>query len=542
MYSHRILALVALVPFSSLVGGAAAQTVVEDQRLTEPTLLDGDEFGAAVDTSQGRSAVGAPKHDGSGSQSGAVFLYTPSGPGWVLEDLIQSTDIASNDLFGTAVDLDGDRLVVGAPRRDVSFFDEGAAYEFVRQGDGSWSQTDRFSALDGSTGDQFGAAIAMDGDLAVVGAPGDDPSGVGSAGSAYLFERQASGDWLQIRKILSPAPGANRRFGRLVDIQGDRLVIGQDAPSSAQAGIERIFVYHINGDRLALEGIIGSPDPLAPGAQYFGSDLDLDGDRLIVGDPATTAGGRAFIYERGDGSWPLADTIVAVPEVSQTRVGDTVALHGDTAILGGPGTSSIEGRAVLYLESPSLGGWRLLANIEPDERTGLPPDQYASCVDLDDDTILIGAPRFSDLGAETGSAFALRRGMLLHGRTHLGISGGAQQDFLLLGGSDLAFKFHWIVGSASGTDPGVLLAPGLLVPLNVDSYGLSTVYSPGKPPLVGSVGLLDQDGVSVRSFVVPFGLAASLAGLTLHHAYLVYDPFTLVFEDVSNAVPLTLVP
>lgn len=542
MYSHRILALVALVPFTSLVQSAAAQTVVEDQRLTELTLLDGDEFGAAVDTSQGRLAVGAPKHDGSGAQSGAVFLYAPSGPEWALEDLIQSTDLASNDLFGSAVDLDGERLVVGAPRRNVAFFDEGAAYEFVRESDGSWTQSDRFSALDGSTGDQFGASIAMDGDLAIVGAPGDDPAGLGSAGSAYLFERQPSGDWLQIQKIVSPSPGANRRFGRLVEIDGDRLVVGQDAPSAAQAGIDRIFVYRINGDRLALEGILVAPDPLASGARGFGSDLDLDGDRLIVGDPDTTAGGCAHIYERGDGSWPLADTIVAVPEVSQTRVGNTVALHGDTAILGGPGTASIEGRAALYLESPSFGGWRFLANIEPDERTGLPPDEYAACVKLDADTIVIGAPRFSELGAETGSAFALRRGMLLHGHTHLGISGGAQQDFLLLGGTDLALKFHWIVGSASGTSPGVLITPGLLVPLNVDSYALSTVYSPGLPPLVGSIGLLDQDGVSVRSFVVPFGLAATLAGITLHHAYLVYDPFTLVFEDASNAVPLTLVP
>lgn len=521
---------------------ARAQTVVEDQRLTEPTLLGDDRYGAAVDTSQGRMVVGAPNHDANGLQSGAAFVHASNGDGtWTHEQTLLSSDLAPNDLFGSAVCLRGDRLVVGAPRRDVGIFDEGAAYEFVRQGDGTWLETDRFSALDGTPGDRFGEAVAFDGDYAVVGAPADDPGGLGSAGSAYVFERQPSGDWLQIEKLTSPAPGANRRFGRHVEIAGPFVVVGQEAVGSSEGGLDRLFVFLRQGDDFVLDDAIASPTPDQPGADRFGVDFDLDAPRLIVGDPDSSAGGRAHVYERVAGNWVLADTIEATPEVSEARVGASVALDGTLALLCGPGDGAFEGRGVLFLESVN-GGWRELADVEPDVRSGVVPDEFGACVEMDGDGIVVGAPEFTDQGLATGSAFAFRRGMLMHGHTQLGVGGGAQQDFLMLAGPENSVKFHWIVGSATGTSPGVVIAPTVVVPLVPDAYGLQTVFNPGQPPLVGSIGLLDADGVSARSFVVPVGLSPALAGLTLHHAFLVYDPFTLFIEASSNAVSLTLVP
>jgi|GEM_PF-1425965 len=541
MLLTRTLSLGLLV-LTAGAGPSWAQTVVEDQRLSEPTLLGDDRYGAAVDTSQGRMVVGAPNHDANGLQSGAVFVYASGGDGtWTPEQTLLSADLAPNDLFGSAVCVVGDRIVVGAPRRDVGVFDEGAAYEFVRQGDGSWLETDRFSALDGTPGDRFGASVAFDGDYAIVGAPADDPGGLGSSGSAYVFERQPSGDWLQIEKLTSPAPGANRRFGRHVEIAGPFVVVGQEAANAGEAGLDRLFVFLRQGDDYTLDAAIASPTPGQPGAQRFGVDFDLDAPRLIVGDPDSSAGGRAHVYERVAGTWTLVDTIDAAPEVSEARVGASVALDGTTALLGGPGDGVFEGRGVLFLESVN-GGWRELADVEPDERSGVVPDEYGLCVEMDADGLVIGAPAFSDQGLATGAAFAFRRGMLMHGHSRLGVGGGAQQDFLMLAGPENAVKFHWIVGSATGTSPGVVIAPTVVVPLVPDAYGASTVFNAGLPPIVGSIGLLDADGVSARSFVVPVGLSPALAGLTLHHAFLVYDPFTLFIEASSNAVSLTLVP
>lgn len=541
MFRSRTIPLCALA-LASIGGSAVAQTVVEDQRLTEPTLLGDDRYGAAVDTSLGRMVVGAPNHDANGLQSGAVFIYASGGDGtWTPEQTLLSSDLAPNDLFGSSVCVQGGRLVVGAPRRDVGVFDEGAAYEFVRQGDGTWLETDRFSAQDGTPGDRFGESIAFDGDYAVVGAPADDPGGQGSAGSAYVFERQPSGDWLQIEKLTSPAPGVNRRFGRHVEIIGPFVVVGQEAANAGEAGLDRLFIYLRQGDDFVLDGTIASPTPGQAGAQRFGIDFDLDAPRLIVGDPDSSAGGRAHVYERVAGSWVLTDTIDAAPEVSEARVGASVALNGTTAVLGAPGDGVFEGRAVLMLESVN-GGWRELADVEPDVRSGVVPDEFGACVEMDEEGLVIGAPVFTAQGLATGSAFAFRRGMLMHGHTQLDVGGGAQQDFLMLAGPQNAVKFHWIVGSATGTTPGVQLAPSVLVPLVPDAYGISTVFNAGQPPLVGSIGLLDGDGVSTRSFVVPAGLSPALAGLTLHHAYLVYDPFTLFIEASSNAVSLTLVP
>lgn len=540
---RSIAVAIAVVALALVLGAspARAQTIVEDQRLVEGVLLDGDRFGAAVDTSQGRMAVGAHDHDGVGLQSGSVFLYARTGLGWALEQTIQSSDLATNDQFGFAVSLAGERLLVGTPRRDVGVFDEGAVYVFERQGDGSWLELDRFNALGGSPGDRFGAAVALAGDIAVVGAPAADPGGLSSAGLAYVFERQASGDWKQIEKLDPPQPGTARRFGHHVEAAGPFVVVGQLAANAGDAAGASLFVFRRQGDDFVLEATLTSPTPAAPGAHLFGTDFDLDAPRLIVGDSAASAGGSAQVYERSGGTWSLVGSLAAAPEVSQAPVGRSVAIDDGLALLGGPGDANQHGRAALFLESVN-GSWRELANVVPDDAALATPDDYARSIEMDADAIVVGAPLFDGGAGSTGAAFAFNRGMLMHGRTRLGIGGGAQQDFLMLAGPESAVKFHWLVGSATGTSPGVSISPSVLVPLVPDAYGVFTVFEANEPPLVGSIGLLDQDGVGACSFVVPPGLSATLAGLTLHHAYLVYDPFTLFIEAASNPVSLTLVP
>ena len=102
-----------------------------------------------------------------------------------------------------------------------------------------------------------------------------------------------------------------------------------------------------------------------------------------------------------------------------------------------------------------------------------------------------------------------------------------------------ARRFGYVLlGSLSGTTPGIPI--GLLVlPLNPDAYLTFTLTSPNTPPLGNSLGLLDAFGEAAASFTIPPGSSPALAGLTLHHAYVVFGPM-VVFA--SNPVPLRLVP
>jgi hypothetical protein len=541
MNPRHPIAVATFVAAHVLAAAAGAQTLVEDQRLFDPTLTAGDTFGAVVATSGARIAVGAPKADIVGTQSGAASVWVASGSGWVLESEVLPFGLFTNDAFGTSLDLEGTRLVVGAPLADSGQLNVGSAYVFERQGDGSWLQVAQLFASDGTTGDGFGHAVALSGDRIVIGAPDDDPAGVNAAGSAYVFERQGNGTWSQVEKLTSANAGASRRFGRRVDIEGDVLVVGQLLAGGAVGG-NALFVHRESGSDWPLEHAIASPVGNVPGAADFGVDFELQGGRLLVADPATTPAGRAHLYEATGNAWALATTIDAAPIANSAPVGRSVALHGDVAVLGGSGTNALEGRAALFVRT-ALGTWRELASLQPNDRSGLPPDDFAIDLAIGSDAIVAGAPRFvPQSGSLSGSAFAFRRGMLMHGATTLAVTGSGQQDFLLLGGAANAFKLHWIVGSASGTAPGTALSPTVTAPLNIDSYALRTISVTNAPPILGSLGLFDADGISKRALIVPPGLSPSLAGLTLHHAYLVFDPFTSELLGASNAVPLTLVP
>jgi hypothetical protein len=90
--------------------------------------------------------------------------------------------------------------------------------------------------------------------------------------------------------------------------------------------------------------------------------------------------------------------------------------------------------------------------------------------------------------------------------------------------------------------PGVSIDGGMTLPLNIDPYYLLALGYPNTPLFTNSLGVLDLEGRASASINLPPGLDPSLAGLTLHHAYVVlaFPGPTLAFA--SNAVPLTLIP
>lgn len=120
------------------------------------------------------------------------------------------------------------------------------------------------------------------------------------------------------------------------------------------------------------------------------------------------------------------------------------------------------------------------------------------------------------------------------------VAAGGQQTLLLTADASLGLQIYFVLGSASGTQPGVTL-DGLHLPLQVfDPYFLASVSQPNQEPFVNTVSLLSPSGTASASIVVPPGLPG-LAGLTLHHAYVVFaDDLAVAFA--SNAVSLALLP
>jgi hypothetical protein len=125
--------------------------------------------------------------------------------------------------------------------------------------------------------------------------------------------------------------------------------------------------------------------------------------------------------------------------------------------------------------------------------------------------------------------------------TELSVGAGGTQAWSLDAGVAQAGRYYAVLGSASGTEPGIDL-DGELLPLAVDAYTDFTLTNANQGPLQQSFGLLDGAGTASAAFVLPAGGDPGLVGLELHHAFPVLDLVGGSVTFASNAVPLRFVP
>jgi len=178
----------------------------ESGRIDVPALAAGDEFGTAVAAAPDFLAVGAPGDDRQGSAAGAVHFFVPTAEGWGEAGVLTAADPRSGDRFGAALALTGDLLAVGAPGRDQGGSAAGSVYLYRRDGS-AWQPVAALFAPDGAAGSRFGTSVAfVDPGRLAIGASGHDGNAV-SAGAAYLFAAEAD-EWVP---VLQPMAIGRRR-------------------------------------------------------------------------------------------------------------------------------------------------------------------------------------------------------------------------------------------------------------------------------------------------------------------------------------------
>jgi hypothetical protein len=206
----------------------------QQAKLTATDAAAGDRFGSTVAVSGDTVIIGAPFDDGTGTDSGSGYVFTRTGSSWSQQAKLTASDAAAGDQFGNSVAVSGDTAVIGAPDDDdaaAAAASSGSGYVFARTGS-SWSQQAKLTAADATIADLFGSAVAVAGDTAVIGAPGDGDAGFNS-GSGYVFTRSGSG-WSQQAKLTAPDAAGGDYFGSAVAVSGDTAHIG--APCNAGAG------------------------------------------------------------------------------------------------------------------------------------------------------------------------------------------------------------------------------------------------------------------------------------------------------------------
>jgi hypothetical protein len=314
-----------------------------------------DNFGISIAIDGDTALIGAPEHLAGGHiHQGAAYVFTRSGGTWTETQEFTSSDGAASDHFGESVAIEGDVAVVGAWHAAVDGHTaQGAAYVFSRSG-GTWSETQKLVASDGAAQDEFGWELALDGTTVVVGAPEATVDGNAGDGAAYVFTR-AGDTWSETQKLVPADPGPHDYFGQAIALDGGTLALGAHSANvdgNNQQGA--VYLFTATGDAWSQSQKLLASDGGAGG--HLGWSLALDGSTLLVGAQAIDDyTGEAYIFTASAGVWSEAQILVASDRQGDDQFGYSVALDGDHALIGAVGSDVGTGSAYLFTEAG--GSW-----------------------------------------------------------------------------------------------------------------------------------------------------------------------------------------
>jgi hypothetical protein len=285
--------------------------------VSPPDLVGGDGFGFSVDVGDGAFAgfgiVGAPYDDGllddDGDAGAAYFVNLSVGGSGIT---FRADDQFRGDLYGYSVGFDQPRVVVGAPF--VGSGADGAVYVHVRpfdendpgspDGDGVDFPELEINSPTGQVGEQFGTAVAIDGTIVVVGAPGNARDGL-FAGAVYVYDVTDINDPVLVEVLRHPDGRAFDFFGASVDISGDRIVVGapfDEDESGTGAGSVWVFEAATGWGDATYTGATIIPLGICSGAEAdnFGRSVAIDSGVVVAGVPgddfAGMNAGAAAVY------------------------------------------------------------------------------------------------------------------------------------------------------------------------------------------------------------------------------------------------------
>jgi len=404
---------------ASAVAGQSFSVVAQ----VTPTINDPEDYcgwsiaisGDVIVAGSPTSDVGVPWVPG---DEGTVAIIERSGAGWAETASFFGPDPRPSDSLGWSVDVSGDRMIVGAFGRDIAGAgNRGEAYVYRRDASG-WTIEATLLAPDGLALENFGYAVAIDGDRAAVGAPIAANGPLGQCGAVHIFERDVAGIWNHVSKLQHAQPASGDWFGALLVLKGDRLFVHarlDDLPGATDAGSVRVFSRGAAG-AWAEEATIVAPAPAA--SDRFGNGFDGVGDTLVVGmrladRPGATDSGKAFVYRRTPGkksaSWTLVQELVAPDSAAGDSFGTAIACDGDhlyvTARLDDVGGRADEGSMWVFRRDAS-GAY------EPEAQVFSPIEQsiqwFGFSVAAEDGVVAVGAP-FANIAGDfnIGAAIVL---------------------------------------------------------------------------------------------------------------------------------------
>ena len=333
MIKKMINASVGLMLFFTTVS-AWPLTPTEVAKLIASDGMEDDLFGWSVAV-HGDTAVIGTNRDPDLVMTGRAYVFVHSGTGWSEQAKLITSDGAPGASFGWSVTVHGDTAVVGASEDDDNGTGSGAAYVFVRNGV-SWSEQAKLTASDATTYGFFGRSVAVHGDTAVIGASENDDNGTNS-GAAYVFVRSGA-SWSEQTKLTASDAAAHDSFGNSVAVHGDTVVIGASGNDDNGTDSGAAYIFVRSGASWSEQAKLTASDAAAN--DHFGRSA-VHGDTVVIGAPGNndngSYSGAAYCFVRNGASWGEQAKLTASDAAAQDFFGNSVAVHGDTALIGAYG-------------------------------------------------------------------------------------------------------------------------------------------------------------------------------------------------------------
>ncbi len=225
----------------------------------------------------------------------------------------------------------------------------------------SFDEVAKLTASDAASGDQFGTSVAVSGDTAVIGAFLDDDAGSGS-GSVYVFTRSGT-TWTEEAKLTASDAAAADIFGNSVSVSGDTAVIGAVQDDDAGGTSGSAYVFTRSGTTWTEQQKLTASDAAAN--DEFGISVAVTGDTTVIGATGdANESGAAYVFTRSGTTWTEQAKLIASDVALDDDFGRSVAVTGDTAVVGASSNDdagSGSGSAYVFVTSSSV----------PDQVTGL---------------------------------------------------------------------------------------------------------------------------------------------------------------------------
>jgi hypothetical protein len=396
-------ALRALVLFVALSVTAGLAAIAAQAGFTQQgNKLVGDDadntpIAAAQGTSVALSADGSTAIVGGfndNASTGAAWIYVRINGVWLQQGdkLVGSGAIGIAAQGGSvALSADGSTAIVGGEGDDTSV---GAAWVFTRDGNGVWTEQDKLVANNsvGQSHQGFSVALSADGNTAIVGGYGDDSS----AGAAWVYVRDGNGVWTQQDKLV----GTGAVFGAA---QGDSVALSADGNTAIVGGpgddgvIGAVWVFTRDGNgvwtqqgnKLVGTDVVGTPQ------QGKSVALSADGNTAVVGGPFDNGNiGATWVFTRnGAGVWTQqGNKLVGNDAIGAATQAISVALSGDgnTAVIGGQFDNGSVGAAWVFIRN-GAGVWTQQgAKLVGTGVVGTPRQGWSVALSTDGNTTLVG--------------------------------------------------------------------------------------------------------------------------------------------------------